>query len=106
MWTGIGVGLTVAVLNGLVSWLLLLRWAVTRGDRFFVQIFLGGITGRLILVGGISLLVLLLLPIHRVGYVVSLLAGYLVFLIAEVLYLQNRLKKKKMDTAENDRLDE
>ena len=105
MWTGIGVGLTVAVLNGLVSWLVL-RWAVTRGDRFFVQIFLGGITGRLILVGGISLLVLLLLPIHRVGYVVSLLAGYLVFLIAEVLYLQNRLKKKKMDTAENDRLDE
>jgi len=104
MWTGIGVGLAVATLNGLAAWLLL-RWATTRGERFFTQIFLGGVAGRLILVGGISLVVLLLVPIHRGGYVGSLLAGYLIFLVIEVIYLQKWLKKKKMYALENNRLD-
>lgn len=105
MWTGIGAGLAVAALNGLGAWMLL-RWAMTREERFFPQIFLGGVAGRLILVGGISLVVLLLMPIHRGGYVGSLLAGYLIFLVAEVIYLQKWLKKKKMYAVENNQLDE
>jgi len=93
MWEGIGVGCTVAVLNGLVAWLLLRR-AFARGGPLFMQIFLGSMAGRLILVGAVSFLLLQFTDIHRTAYAGSLMAGYLIFLVAEVAYVQYRAARR------------
>jgi hypothetical protein len=94
MGTGIGIGLAVAAMNGLAAWLLL-RWAFTREVRLFVPLFFGGMVGRLLLTGALSLILLLFTPIHRLAYAGSLLVGYLIFLAAEVGYIQYMFKKKK-----------
>lgn len=96
MWKGIGIGLSVAVLNGLIAWLLL-RWSLARGGMLFVPVFLGGMVGRLFLVGAISILLLQYTSVHRAAYAASLLGGYLIFLVVEVVYVQRKGKDRKVE---------
>jgi len=94
MWEGIGVGLTVAALNGLVAWLIL-QYGLSKGGTLFMQIFLGGMVARLLLVSATCLLLLLFTSIHRVGFTGSLMGGYVLFLIAEVAYILKKEASKR-----------
>jgi len=96
MWEGIGVGFAVATLNGLAAWLIL-RYGLSKGGNLFMQIFLGGMVGRLLLVSATCLLLLLFTSIHRVAFTGSLMGGYVLFLIAEVAYILKKGVEKQQE---------
>lgn len=100
MWEGIGLGIAVAGLNGLGAWLFL-RWAFGKKFTLFMQIFFGGMVGRLMLVGAISLLLLKFTSVHRMAYVGSLMACYMFFLIGEVILILLKTKKEREHRTEN-----
>jgi len=89
MWAGIVVGIAIAGLNGLGAWLIL-WWALKKNPVRFIQIFFGGMVGRLVLVGAASFLVLKFTSVHRAGYVGGLMGFYLLFLIAEVIFIHRQ----------------
>ncbi len=100
MWEGIGLGAAVSGLNGLGAWLFL-RWAFSKKSTLFMQIFFGGMVGRLMLVSAISLLLLEYTPVHRMAYAGSLMVCYLFFLIAEVVFIHQKAKKERAHRIEN-----
>lgn len=94
MWEGLIAGMAVAGLNGLVAWLIL-RWAFDKSMMSFMKGVMGGMVGRLFLVGIASFLVLKFTAVDRVAYVAGLMAVYLFFLVVEIVFILRKTKKSK-----------
>ena len=88
-WEGIAAGVAVASLSGAGA-LLLLRRALPKPFVPFMQVFFGGMVGKLLLVGTASFLLLKFTSVHRAAYLVSLVICYLLFLAGEVVFLHRK----------------
>ena len=89
-WDGVIAGLAVAGINGAIA-LAAVRWGLQQGMKVFMIAFFGGMTLRLMLVAGASILLLKLTAVHPASYIVALVVAYLFFLLLEVLsVLQNK----------------
>ncbi|MEW6751745.1 MAG: hypothetical protein AB1505_12330 [Candidatus Latescibacterota bacterium] len=91
MQAGVALGLGVALLSAGMAWLAL-QWALRRAGARFVPVFLGGLVVRVLLVGTAALVVLRYTAVHRAAFAASLVGGYLVGLVAEVVHAQVRLR--------------
>ena len=94
MWEGLIAGMAVAGLNGLVAWLIL-RWAFDKSMMSFMKGVMGGMVGRLFLMGIASFLVLTFTAVDRVAYFAALMAVYLLFQIVEIVFILRKTKKSK-----------
>lgn len=92
-WVAALTGVAIAAASALIAWMGL-RWTEGRPKTMMIAV-LGGTMIRLVLVGGVSVLLLLSTPIHVRGYAAGLIVAYLVFLGLEVTLVARAANQKK-----------
>jgi hypothetical protein len=90
-------GLLVSVALAVASYFSL-RWAISRSHHAFVNMLFGGMTARLIILGGVTAVVWKFFPDRALGFTVTLLGSYVIFQIIEVIVAQKQLQRFKMDS--------
>lgn len=70
------------------------EYSLERSYTTMLKAVLGGMGLRLALMLGILILLIKVVGLHAVALVVSLLSHYVVFLVLEVLYIQERVSHK------------
>jgi len=82
-WIAAAAGVAVAGVSALIAWAGL-RWSMRRPGTMMVAV-LGGTMVRLVLVGGVSIILLFFSDVHPTGYAAGLISAYLVFLGVEIV---------------------
>jgi len=93
VWVAVATGIAVAGVSALIAWFGL-RWSARRPGTMMVAV-LGGTLVRLVLVGGVSVLLLLFTDVHHIGYAVGLIGAYLVFLGIEVALVARSANRRR-----------
>lgn len=78
------------VLAGFVAF----EYSIDRSYTTILKMVLGGMGLRLLLILGILVLLIKVVGLHPVALVVSLLSHYVVYLVLEVVYIQERVSHK------------
>lgn len=81
-WIAAAAGVAVAGVSALIAWAGL-RWSMRRPGTMMIAV-LGGTMVRLVLVGGVSILLLFYNDVHQAGYAAGLISAYLIFLGVEI----------------------
>lgn len=84
-WMAALVGIAVAAVSAVIAWAGL-RWSMRQPDTMMVAI-LGGTMIRLLLVGGVSIILLMFNDVHTAGYASGLFGAYLLFLGVEIVFI-------------------
>lgn len=90
---GVTAGIVLSVLNVMLGYAAI-EYSTNKSYSHFVQVVLGGIAIRLVVIAGSLLLLILFFKIHPVSLVTSLFGMYVIFLALEVLYIHNTWQKK------------
>ncbi len=97
-WIAVVTGVAVAGVSALIAWFGL-RWSARRPGTMMVAV-LGGTMIRLLLVGGVSILLLLFTQVHSTGYAAGLICAYLAFLGIEVVFVVRARQKDPTNAGE------
>ena len=84
-WTSALVGVAIGAANAAASYAL---YRVGRERAAFLRIVLGGMVVRLVVTAAVVGLVLLALPVHRVGFVAGFFAAFAAGTAVEILLIQ------------------
>lgn len=91
LWVGIGAGIATIGLHAgtrLFTHYLSLR---TSDRKLFLLVELGGLGGRMVLVFGVVVLVLLYVPVHEIAYVSTVIVLLLGSMVVEVRLIVRRM---------------
>jgi hypothetical protein len=97
MQPGFFYGLLVSAVLAVVSYFSL-RWAMSRSHYAFLNMLLGGMTVRLIILGGVTAVVWKFLPEQAFVFTVALLGSYVIFQVIEVVVAQKQLQRFKVES--------
>jgi hypothetical protein len=100
VWGAALAGIAVAGVSALIAWAGL-RWSMRRPGTMMIAV-LGGTMVRLVLVGGVSIIVLLYNDVHQAGYLAGLIGAYLTFLGVEIAIVARSARQNgpAVDSAE------
>ncbi len=90
---GVSAGIVLSVLNVMLGYAAI-EYSTNKSYSHFVQVVLGGIAIRLVIIAGSLLMLILFFKVHPVSLVSSLFGMYVIFLALEVLYIHNTWQKK------------
>ena len=86
-------GVSLSLVNVLIGYAAI-EYSFDKSYTHFIQVVMGGIGVRLIVMVGLLLVMILVFKLHVVALVGSLFVMYMLFLILEVLYIHNKWQKK------------
>jgi hypothetical protein len=84
---------TINVLLGYAA----IEYAHDKSDTTFMKAVLGGMAVRMALMLGTLLICIKLIGLHAVALTVSLLILYVIYLVLEVLFIQNKVAMRNQD---------
>jgi hypothetical protein len=86
-------GATLSTLNVLAGFLAI-EYSLEKSYTTFLKVVLGGMGIRMALMLGILFLLIKFAGLHTIALVVSVLGFYIIYLVLELLYVQNKVSQK------------
>ncbi len=86
-------GISLSLFNALAGYAAI-EFSFNKSYTQFIQIVLGGVLFRLLLMASALLLLIMVFKVHIIALVVSLFGMYVVFLSMEVFYIYAKWQKK------------
>ena len=94
MIISIGVGCLLSLFNVLIGYIIIKK-SLKKSTKSFFQYIIGGIGIRLFLIGGLVILFIKVIQLDEVGFLISMLTYYFLFLFMEVYYINRNLISSK-----------
>jgi hypothetical protein len=101
IYWGVGVGALLSTANVLIGYWTIER-TFHRSHTTFMKAVIGGMGLRMAGMIGAMLLCLAVLKLHTIAFTTSLLGLYVIFLVLEILYLQNKVNTQHVTMSGND----
>lgn len=86
-------GVALSVLNVFMGYAAI-EYSFEKSYTHFLQIVLGGMAVRLLVMSGLLLVLIAVFKFHTIALVVSLFVMYVIFLALEVVYIHNKWQTK------------
>lgn len=88
------VGALLSTMN-VIAGFLAIEYALEKSHATFMKAILGGMGIRMVVMLGLLVLLITVAGLHTIALVASMLGFYIIYLVLELLYIQNKVSHKQ-----------
>lgn len=89
------IGCFLSVINVLAGYFIV-SYSFKKSNKIFLKAVIGGILGRLFFIGAIMVILIKFFNIEIIGFIISMLFYYFIFLSLEINFLHKKLTKSSL----------